>query len=193
MAEALSRESPLAGFEAGTDGRDPRIAERSGLGQINVRGVGGPSFCQAVEEALGLTPPEAGRAATAGPVTMLWLGPDEWLVVAEDGGATLGGSLRRALTGINAAITDVSDARAVIRLSGCGAGDVLAKGCTLDLHPRVFGPGHVVQSTLARVDVILVQVSGDGDLAFDIHVGRSFAEYLWLWLEDARRNFHACR
>ena len=61
----------------------------------------------------------------------------------------------------------------------------LAKGCTLDLHPRVFGLGHVVQSTLARVDVILVQVSGDGDLAFDIHVGRSFAEYLWLWLEDA--------
>ena len=193
MAETLSRESPLAGIRAATDGREPRIAERPGLGQVNLRGDGADAdFRQAVEKALGLILPEAGRAATAGPVTVLWLGPDEWLVVGEDGGAALVDVLRQALKGVDAAVTDVSDARAVIRLSGSGAEDVLAKGCTLDLHHRVFGPGQVAQSTLAKADVILHQGAGD-NLAFDIHVGRSFSEYLWLWLEDARRNYHACR
>ena len=192
MAETLSRQSPLAGLGAGTDGRDPRIAERPGLGQVNLRGDGADTgFRQAAEAILGVGLPETGRAALADPVTVLWLGPDEWLVVTDDGDALVG-SLRQALTGLDAAVTDVSDARAVIRLSGAGARDVLAKGCTLDLHRRVFGPGQVAQSTLAKADVILHQVAGD-DLAFDIHVGRSFAEYLWLWIEDARRNFHACR
>ena len=192
MAETLSRESPLAGFGAGTEGGDPRIVERPGLGQVNLRGDGAYlGFRQAVEKALGLTLPEAGHTSTAGTVTVLWLGPDEWLVVGEDGGDALVDLLCQALKGVDAAVTDVSDARAVIRLSGSRVRDVLAKGCTLDLHHRVFGPGQVAQSTLAKADVILFHVTGN-DLAFDIHVGRSFAEYLWRWLEDARTNLHAC-
>jgi sarcosine oxidase subunit gamma len=196
MAETLSRNSPLAGFGAGTDGREPRIAERLGLSQINLRGDGVDlGFRQAVEKALGLTLPDAGRSSSVGPVTVLWLGPDEWLVVGEDGGDALMDLLHQALEGLDAAVTDVSDARAVMRLSGSGARDVLAKGCTLDLHRRIFGPGQVAQSTLAKADVILFEVAGDddGEPTYDIHVGRSFAEYLWLWLAVARSNFHACR
>ncbi len=185
MVETLSRVSPLIDCGAETDERNPRITERSGLGQVNLRGNSADEgFCQAVEATLGLTLPEAGQSATAGPVTVLWLGPDEWLVVTDNGADALVGSLGHALKGLDVAVTDVSDARAVIRLVGTTARDVLAKGCTVDLHPRVFGPGQVVQSTLAKADVILYQVTGD-DLAFHIHVGRSFAEYLWWWLEDA--------
>ena len=192
MAETLSRTSPLADLEAArtqTEGRDLSIAERPGLSQVNLRGDGAEEgFRQAAEKALGLTLPEAGRSAAAGPVTALWLGPDEWLVVTDDGGGELADALRRALAGVDAAVTDVGDASAVIRLAGPGARDVLARGCTLDLHRRVFGPGQVARSTLAKADVILYQSAGDdvsGGPAYDIHVGRSFAEYLWQWLEDA--------
>ena len=192
MAETLPGASPLADLgtaAAGTERGGTSIAERSVPGQINLRGnSANEGFRQATEKTLGVGLPEAGHSAAAGPVTALWLGPDEWLVVADDGGEKLKGSLREALTGVDAAVTDVSDARAVIRLTGAGAREVLAKGCTLDLHRRVFGPGQVAQTTLAKADVILFQSVDDdasGEPSFDIYVGRSFAEYLWLWLEDA--------
>jgi sarcosine oxidase subunit gamma len=63
----------------------------------------------------------------------------------------------------------------------------LAHGCSLDIHPRVFGPGQCAQTLLARVPVIIHQ-RGD-EPSFDIYVQRSLAEYLWSWLEDAAQPY----
>ena len=67
------------------------------------------------------------------------------------------------------------------------ARDLLAKGCSLDLHPRVFGRGGCAQSHLAKAQVVLHQVSDEP--AFDLYVLRSFADYLWAWLEDAAGEY----
>jgi sarcosine oxidase subunit gamma len=128
--------------------------------------------------------------------TALWLGPDEWLVVADDpaagGGpargpaAAGGGAIERALRAAagDAFVTfvDVSANRVVLDLAGPCALEVLMKGCALDLHPRAFGPGRCAQTTLARAQVILECLDHG---AWHIYVRPSFAPYLTAWLADA--------
>jgi sarcosine oxidase subunit gamma len=95
--------------------------------------------------------------------------------------------LTEALGRQHTAIVDVSESRTVITLGGPKAGDTLAKGCSLDLHPSVFAAGRCAQTGLARAHVILHKVTDDPLL--EIYVHRSFAEYAWLWLEDAAREY----
>ncbi len=196
MAEGTPRQSPLAHLlpdqrARGDAGAAPvRLAERPFRAQVNLRGdAGEDAFRAAAEAALGLALPRTpNTSAAAGDWAVLWLGPDEWLVVAPTGGGDgIAGDLRRALSGQSAAVTEVDEARWVIAVSGACARDVLAKGCTLDLHAREFGPGRCAQGTVGAVDVILLQT--DEVPSYELYVQRSFAERLWLWLEDAALEY----
>ena len=131
---------------------------------------------------------EPNTTAENGDLAALWLGPDEWLVLtAPDSAASTKEVLRDALSGRFAAVTDVSGGQTVISLIGRHARDVLAKGCTLDLHPRAFGVGQCAQSHLAKALVTIRQV-GD-EPSFEVIVRRSFAEYLALWVRDAALEY----
>lgn len=166
------------------------LAELVPPGQVNLRGDrSDPAFTQAAGSVLGCLPPaEANRAVTASDLTVLWLGPDEWLILTPpDGEATVAEALRGALTGLHAAVTDVSGNRARFRLSGPGARETLLKGCSFDLHPRAFGPGRCAQTLLARAGIILQQV--DDAPTYDILPRRSFGEYVWAWLKDAMAEY----
>lgn len=85
------------------------------------------------------------------------------------------------------AATVVSGGQTVVRLAGSKVCDVLAKGCTLDFHPRVFKPGDCAQSTLGKAPITIRQI--DEAPAYDIVVRRSFADYLWLWLQDGAKEY----
>ena len=192
MLDAVLRQSPLAsgrrGARAGGSGVTPvTLGERRHTGKLNLRAQG--DALPVVAEVLGLAPPATPNiVASDGVRRILWLGPDEWLIATPPGEEeALGPRLENALAGRHAAITDVSDGRTVITLAGAYARDVLAKGCGLDLHPRVFVAGLCAQSTLARASVLLHQATDDP--AYEIYVDRSFARYLWTWLEDASLEF----
>ena len=109
----------------------------------------------------------------------LWLGPDEWLVLAGPGTRSPESELRRTM--VRGAVTDVSAQRTTIRLGGSGARALLAKGCAIDLHQSVSPPGTCVQTLLAQTGVVLVVRPDD----FLLLVRSSFAEYLAAWLTDA--------
>ena len=68
-------------------------------------------------------------------------------------------------------------------LRGSHSRDVLAKGCALDLHPRLR-PGAVGGEHAGRAGVILLAVDGRGS-DYRIRVRCSFAWYLADWLLDA--------
>lgn len=144
------------------------------------------AFVSAVKSALGAVPPaEANTVAAAKDVRILWTGPDEWMVYGDD--PALAGKLARALEGQHAAVTEVTEHHTMIRLSGRHARDVMAKGCAIDLHPREFGPGKCAQSHIGRITVLFDQL--DEVPTYDILVRASFAEYLWMYLEDAGLEF----
>ena len=75
----------------------------------------------------------------------------------------------------------------MIRVTGPRARDLLAKGCPLDLHPSLFAKGACAQTVMAKAGVLIHAV--DDGPTYDLYVLRSFAEYLWRWLEDAAQEY----
>jgi len=124
--------------------------------QVSVRGEPQPGF-----------PVEPNTTAEVGGRTVLWLGPDEWLV--------LGGREEHYTEA--AAVVDVSANRVVLELSGEGAAEVLATGCSVEVEP-----GDCAQTLVARTQVILFRRETE---CWWLLVRPSFAPYLRAWLEDA--------
>ena len=147
--------------------------------------------------------PERGRAIGVEPRYALWCGPGWYLVVDEPGTAlaeAIDGALgngvghgRVANTDVGVSVVDVSASRTVLELTGPFARDVLAHGCAIDLHPRVFGPGSCVQTALAKAQVILQQTGGGPSRAaiYRLFVRASYADYLARWLLDATVEYVA--
>ena len=115
---------------------------------------------------------------------LAWTGPEQWLAVSAD--RTVADRLAGDLEGL-AAVSNQSDARAVLRLSGPKARETLAKGCPIDLHPRAFHPGDTAITAIAHVGVQIWQV--DDAPTFDLLVARSMAASFWRWLSASGREF----
>ena len=193
MSESLLRRH---GLEFLLDApRESRAAEpavtvtiRGDLGHINLRGrASDDGFLQVVERELGQALPVEPNTFSAGEHRVCWLGPDEWLLVTPVAGAAdLAQRLDSALSSSHAAVNDISGGQVALLLEGPGCRDLLARGCTLDLHPRVFQVGDCAQSGLAKANVCIALV--DDTPAFMVVVRRSFSDYLCRWLAHARRD-----
>ncbi len=194
MSRVPRRESPLTEFHATPPAGSERseagceIRELAFLGHINLRGDPADArFLRAVEGVVGFGLPLQPNTLTENrETTAFWLGPNEWLLLtARDQETRIAQALRDALTGIFAAVSDVSSGQTVLTLRGSHARDLLGKGCSLDLHPRVFAPGRCAQTLLATAGVLLSR----REESFEIVVRRSFADFLGRWLEDAAQEF----
>ena len=167
-----------------------RLAELPFLTQLNIRLDAKGAAADAVGLALGLQLPlEPNTVVRAGELTALWLGPDEWLVVGPPGSqADLAARVREAAGDEPVSVTDVSAQRTTLLVAGPRARDLLAHGCSLDLHPRAFGAGRCAQTTLGRTQVVLV-ARDEPRAGFWVLVRSSFAGYLADWLLDAATEY----
>ena len=193
MDDTAHCHSPLAGLaeQFASASEVPariRLSEVPFLSQFTLRVAPRTDAAQAASRTLGVALPTTPNTTCAnGDVDVMWMGPDEWLVVAGDDGEALGKELENALEGEHASVIDVSAQRTVIEVAGADARDVLLKGCTLDLHPRAFGVGACAQTLLARTQVVLLARTDEP--AFWVFVRASFAEYLAEWLLDASAEY----
>jgi sarcosine oxidase subunit gamma len=164
--------------------------EHAFLGHINLRGdAGDPRFTAAVKAVLGVElPVRANTLSVARAIAIYWLGPDEWLVVTPgDRERAIAGELRASFATLHAAVTELSGGQTVVELHGPQVRELLSKECPLDFHPRAFPPGTCAQSHLAKAPILLHALD-DGN-GFAIVIRRSFADYFWLWLEDAAAEY----
>ena len=167
-----------------------RLAELPFLTQLTVRLDAKGAAAEAVGLALDLQLPlQHNTVVRSGELTVLWLGPDEWLLVGRPGcEQELEGRVRQAAGEEPVSVVDVSAQRTTLLVSGPRAHDLLAHGCSLDLHPRAFGPGRCAQTTLGRTQVVLV-ARDEPRAGFWVLVRSTFAGYLADWLLDAATEY----
>jgi sarcosine oxidase, subunit gamma len=126
------------------------------------------------------------RAARAGDRSAIWLGPDEWLLIAEvENTAVIGTGLERALVDEPHSLVDVSHRQVAIVLRGRRAARVLSAGCPLDLRSDAFPVDMAARTILAKTEIVLWRQASD---CFRIEVWRSFAEYAVALLSEAARG-----
>lgn len=125
----------------------------------------------AVKSATGIALPAANRMTSKGGARALWFGNGVALVMGADLPAIKG-----------AAVSDQSDAWAVVQLDGQGAEDVLARLVPVDLRAAHFKKGHTARTMLAH---LTVSVTRTGANEFQIMAMRSMAKTLVHDLETA--------
>ncbi|MGW2490428.1 sarcosine oxidase subunit gamma [Streptomyces sp. NPDC001606] len=196
MAEPTTdpRVSPLAHLAermraaAVTGARGVTLAELPFGTMVNLRADPASAAAGRIEKTLGTPlPRRCGHTTTAGPHTVVWLGPDEWLVLSRADADAVTAELREALDGDPGSAVDVSANRTTLELSGPAARQVLEKGCPLDLHPRAFAPGTALSTTVGPVAVLLWQT--DDAPTYRLLPRSSFADYLARWLIDAMAEY----
>ncbi len=177
---ALAAEYQSGDYGAiGTDGPQVHLSERPGLAVVQVESDGREAreVLDRLEVALGSRPPEAYNTSRGDDgLRLLWAGPWRWHLV-EPERRDLERYLFRSLKGTEAAVVELSHSRAVIRLAGEAARPVLAKGCGLDTHPKVFQAGSCAQTALFHVPVLIDCL--DDAPTFDLYAARGLALSLW--------------
>lgn len=163
------------------------MRELKHLGKLNMRG--GKGINPIVNMATGCNlPRKANSFVSAGERHVVWLGPDEFLILCEAGKeqdlhSIISSGIKH---GQHVAVINVTDSLCAFRLSGPGLLKVLAKGCALDLHPRQFTPSQAAQTMLSHAAITLLAMQDD---SMTILCRTSFAAYLLDWMADAALEY----
>lgn len=120
----------------------------------------------ALKKAHGMALPAINRATGKEGARAMWFGQGQVLLVGPDPAPELAA---------HAAMTDQSDAWAIVRLDGDGAVDVLARLVPLDLRGPSFKRGHTARTQLGHM---MVSVTKTAENVFQIMVFRSMAATL---------------
>ena len=127
-------------------------------------------------KALDLETPTANRFTERAGTLIAAIGPDDWLVIADDAdSAVLEHRWQTTLAGHHAAVVDVSGNRVRYRLDGPDAAMMLAHGCSIDFERLPVGS--CVGTLLARAQIVLLKL----DNGYDLFPRRSFAPYFEAW------------
>jgi sarcosine oxidase subunit gamma len=132
-----------------------------------------------IRELLGAEVPAIGRGLARDGSRVVATAPGRILVAAQ--ASNLVTRFEAALPTSEAAVTDLSHGRQILRLDG-RAEELLAKVIAVDLAATAFPPGRVAQTTIDHVDVLVHRLAPD---SFELWAFRSFAEALADWLLDA--------
>ncbi len=150
------------------------VREIGPLGMISLRAKALTGLAEAVKAVTGTALPAARRIETAGDCACGWMSPDEYLLVLPYAGVTAAiAALNASLKGQHFLAVDVSDARAIFRVEGAKAAQVLAKLSPVDF--ATLEAGELRRTRAAQVAAAFWQ-QGDG---FTVVCFRSVGRYVF--------------
>lgn len=141
---------------------------------------------QRAQAELGTPLPDQPRVTAGNQFAFVWSGPAQWLALGPPLSQPIEHVLGAAL-GAQASIFDQSGSRRLLELHGPNVRDVLAKGMSIDLHPRAFKTGDAAVTTASHLGVHLWQVA-DAPV-YRLLVVHTYFDSLWRWLAASAAEF----
>jgi sarcosine oxidase subunit gamma len=180
--------SPLGG--ASTGGPALTLTDLSAAqGIVHLRGAGAT---QVLTDRFGAAPSAVGEVITVVDRLLACLRPAACVLLLPAGGTDeVITHLEAAAGDAHITLTNLTHGRGQMRLSGEHAPDVLATLCGLDFSARAFPDHHAAQTSLAKVQALLVRhdaAEADISPSYVIIVDRSLAAYVWQALADAMQE-----
>lgn len=128
--------------------------------------------------------PVPGRVVAAPGRLVASLAPGRWLALGQE--VSLIGRIEAGMPADRGAVTDITHARAGLRLSGDAAQPLLQKGLSFDLDPSAFAPMSIAQGGIHHMGVTVLRLD---QATFDLFVMSSLAGSLWDWVREAATEF----
>ena len=167
--------------------------EISNISKINLRGnINDKDFIIKVGKILNSPLPiESNISIKNDKLRIIWLSPNEWLIeinnenIFKEKFSELEGSLDPKKT----AVTNVTENRSIIRVSGSNLYKLLAKFLVIDLDEALKKEKSILQTIFLKVQVLIVRNHEDSEKqCLDIHVNRSYIYYIYNLLLDGTKN-----
>ncbi|WP_372831784.1 sarcosine oxidase subunit gamma [Pontibacterium sp.] len=165
-----------------------RLRENKLLGHLTLRcNPNNADQLAAVERVLGMALPlQPLTSVEKGEASIRWMSPDEWLIIVPGLKAfDVETRFRDEMDG-HYSLVNGSGGSTVLELSGDDVVEMLKKCTPIDLHPSEFQVGKVVSTVFAKSTAVIRRT---GEKQFELVIRRSFSDYLWLWIQDASREF----
>jgi heterotetrameric sarcosine oxidase gamma subunit len=179
----------VEGWEVSSTSSDAAltITDCTPLAKVHVRGP----WNGALAKTLGVP---FGRAARDSGELLIGAGPGEWLVLAPVGTA------QQVLERLEAAaaesapeefvsVIDLTHGRALVRVTGAQAPDLLARLCPVDLDDDMTPDGSAFRSSVAGLAIDVIRDDRGGALSYLLHCERSSGQYLFDTLLSAGESF----
>ncbi|GAA5125884.1 2Fe-2S iron-sulfur cluster-binding protein [Haloechinothrix salitolerans] len=185
---ASGRTTTIAGWQvdARRSSATLRLADHTLLAKVGIRAAHDGSIAQALGTRFGRAVHDNGSAVIVGS------GPGEWFVLGSPGSQDKLLTRMRNLveeTGEFGTVIDQTHGRALMKLTGEHAADLLAKVCGVDLSEAATPDGAALRTSVARLVTDVVRIDENGTPAYLLHCERSSGQYLFNALLDAGNEF----
>ena len=203
MSEPVSR-SPIAPappvrVEAGWEVSGCRseaaltITDCTPLAKVHLRAPWNGAMAKALGVPFGRADHEGGGqdgASQDGAWLVVGSGPGEWLVLAPpDAAAAVTDWLGTVAGDEFVSVTDLTHGRALVRVTGPDAADLLARLCGADLHDDMAPDGAALRSAVAGVATDVIRDDQAAVPSYLLHCERSSGQYLFGALVSAGESF----
>lgn len=163
------------------------FSEASLLGHLTLRCDPNSPLIAVAQSILGVALPMSPLTSVEnGDLVVRWIAPDEWLIsLPNDQVFDLETRFRADMNGHHSLVNG-SGGMTVYKLRGKHVVDMLKKSTPVDLHDSEFPVGKVVSTVFAKSGAVIRRT---GDTEFELVVRRSFADYIWLWIQSASQEY----